>query len=661
MKLGTKLYAGFGGVLALAVILGGVSMWKMAAVRSDAGHMAEDLMPAVLVGNEVEREALRTMYAMRGYGYTAEATFLEQGRSGLRDVGGRLDEAVALAESGGETLLFLARSAERARSEVQKYEGLVDETEVVTGRLDGARHVMDQAAVAYMARCSSYLQGQNEKMQGYLDACVLADEDIEADWIEDRVFKINLVNEIIDLGNAIRVGNFKAQATRDPVLFREVQGLFARVQEKLDALNGVTQLAADLDNIEGCREAAQNYRSAMEAFLVDWLRREELGVRRNDVAGVILDEAKEAASGSVKMSSEMSTRAAQALAAASFTMLVGLGVALVLGVGVALVLTRSITGPIRGIARVLSGGAGQVVLAAAQVSDASQSLAEGASEQAASLEETGSSLEEIAGMVRRNAENASRVKELGGQARSAGDAGVRDMEQMTEAMEAIKTSSDEVAKIIKTIDEIAFQTNILALNAAVEAARAGEAGMGFAVVADEVRSLAQRAAAAAKETAVSIEDAVAKSSHGAGIAVQVAERLGEIVAKAREVDELAAEVAAASAEQSQGIEQINTAVAQMDKLTQGNAASAEESAAAAEELNAQSGSLRQAVGRLLGLVDGASGGEGDIGGDTGGAASVDDGAREKRRGGAGTMKGGLSRAGVGVMEGAGIGAGFKDF
>ncbi|MFM1944777.1 MAG: Dipeptide chemoreceptor protein, partial [Verrucomicrobiota bacterium] len=622
MKLGTKLYAGFGGVLALAVILGGVSMWKMAAVRSDAGHMAEDLMPAVLVGNEVEREALRTMYAMRGYGYTAEATFLEQGRSGLRDVGGRLDEAVALAESGGETLLFLARSAERARSEVQKYEGLVDETEVVTGRLDGARHVMDQAAVAYMARCSSYLQGQNEKMQGYLDACVLADEDIEADWIEDRVFKINLVNEIIDLGNAIRVGNFKAQATRDPVLFREVQGLFARVQEKLDALNGVTQLAADLDNIEGCREAAQNYRSAMEAFLVDWLRREELGVRRNDVAGVILDEAKEAASGSVKMSSEMSTRAAQALAAASFTMLVGLGVALVLGVGVALVLTRSITGPIRGIARVLSGGAGQVVLAAAQVSDASQSLAEGASEQAASLEETGSSLEEIAGMVRRNAENASRVKELGGQARSAGDAGVRDMEQMTEAMEAIKTSSDEVAKIIKTIDEIAFQTNILALNAAVEAARAGEAGMGFAVVADEVRSLAQRAAAAAKETAVSIEDAVAKSSHGAGIAVQVAERLGEIVAKAREVDELAAEVAAASAEQSQGIEQINTAVAQMDKLTQGNAASAVARAAAAADLNAPWGSRRPAVGGLRGWGEGASGGAGDIGGDTGGAASV---------------------------------------
>lgn len=276
------------------------------------------------------------------------------------------------------------------------------------------------------------------------------------------------------------------------------------------------------------------------------------------------------------------------------------------GITAAFFITRSITRPIRAVAETLSSGAEHTASAAGQVSAASQSLAEGASEQAASLEETSSSLEEMASMTKRNADTAGKVKDLGNQARVAGDAGVNDMNAMVNAMDAIKASSDDIAKIIKTIDEIAFQTNILALNAAVEAARAGEAGMGFAVVADEVRNLAQRCAQAAKETSVKIEDAVRKSAHGAEISGKVAQSLQAIVAKARQVDEMAGEVAAASQEQSQGIEQVNKAVAEMDKVTQSNAANAEESASAAEELNAQADSLRDAVSELLQLVDGSN-------------------------------------------------------
>jgi methyl-accepting chemotaxis protein len=178
------------------------------------------------------------------------------------------------------------------------------------------------------------------------------------------------------------------------------------------------------------------------------------------------------------------------------------------------------------------------------------------------------------------------------------------MQTMSAAMEAIKVSSDDIAKIIKTIDEIAFQTNILALNAAVEAARAGEAGMGFAVVADEVRNLAQRSAQAAKETATKIEGAINNTAQGVQISTKVAEALNEIVTKARQVDELVAEVSSASREQTQGITQINTAVGQMDKVTQSNAASAEECAAAAEELNAQAETMKHSVGELLQLVGG---------------------------------------------------------
>ena len=278
--------------------------------------------------------------------------------------------------------------------------------------------------------------------------------------------------------------------------------------------------------------------------------------------------------------------------------------ALVLGVFLAWLISRSIVAPLRVIAETLSAGAEQTASAAGQVSSSSQSLAEGASEQAAALEETSSSLEEMSSMTKRNAETAGQVKALGGDARKAGDLGVKDMTALMGAMDDIKRSSGDIAKIIKTIDEIAFQTNILALNAAVEAARAGEAGAGFAVVADEVRNLAQRCAQAAKETAGKIEDAVQKSARGADISAKVAKSLEEIVGKARQVDELAGEVAAASQEQSQGIAQVNTAVTQMDQVTQSNAANAEESAAAAEELTAQAESLKEAVSQLLRLVDG---------------------------------------------------------
>jgi methyl-accepting chemotaxis protein len=236
---------------------------------------------------------------------------------------------------------------------------------------------------------------------------------------------------------------------------------------------------------------------------------------------------------------------------------------------------------------------------AGMVASASQTLADGASQQAASLEETSSSLEEMASMTRRNAEGTQKANDLAKQTRHAADTGAADMGTMNAAMEAIKESSADIAKIIKTIDEIAFQTNILALNAAVEAARAGEAGMGFAVVADEVRNLAQRSAQAAKETSTKIESAIAKTEQGVQVSAKVSVGLQEIVGKIRQVDELVGEVASASHEQSQGIEQINSAVSQMDKVTQSNASTAEESASAAEELNSQANELQEAVGQLM--------------------------------------------------------------
>jgi methyl-accepting chemotaxis protein len=275
---------------------------------------------------------------------------------------------------------------------------------------------------------------------------------------------------------------------------------------------------------------------------------------------------------------------------------------LLIGTVFALVIVLGLKKALGGLASILKDGSHQLLAAAAQSSTASQSQAQGSSQQAASLEETSASLEEISSMVQRNAENARNAKDLANQTRTAADTGAMDMKEMSQAMGAIKASSDNIAKIIKTIDEIAFQTNILALNAAVEAARAGEAGMGFAVVADEVRSLAQRSAQAAKETAEKIEDSIQKSEVGVRISSKVQQSLEQMVEKARKVDELVAEIAAASHEQSQGIGQVNTAVGDMDKITQSNAASAEETARAAGELNLQAQALKGAVEELIQLV-----------------------------------------------------------
>jgi methyl-accepting chemotaxis protein len=267
-------------------------------------------------------------------------------------------------------------------------------------------------------------------------------------------------------------------------------------------------------------------------------------------------------------------------------------------------ISRGINKVLKRIADSLSAGAEQTAGAAGQVSAASQSVAEGASEQAASLEETSASLEELSSMTKRNAANADQCNALMAQTKEMVDGMARATDEMSRTISQIKGSSDDTAKIIKTIDEIAFQTNILALNAAVEAARAGEAGAGFAVVADEVRNLAQRSAQAARETAAKIEESVHNANQGVAVAGRVAAALQGTVSNAEKAAQLVGEIAAASKEQAQGIQQVNTAVTQMDKVTQSNAAGAEESAAAAGELTAQAESLKQTVSDLLSLVDG---------------------------------------------------------
>jgi methyl-accepting chemotaxis protein len=312
------------------------------------------------------------------------------------------------------------------------------------------------------------------------------------------------------------------------------------------------------------------------------------------IAASVQEEQKEA-------NEELTSMLAQSSVIGFLTFILTFGISL----PVIYLISRSIVNPISNSIWSLNEGAEQVASASGQVSSASHSLAEGSSEQAASIEETSSSLEEMASMTKQNASHAGEADGLMKDSKQIIDKANGSMKELTASMEEISKASEETQKIVKTIDEIAFQTNLLALNAAVEAARAGEAGSGFAVVADEVRNLAMRAADAAKNTSDLIEGTVKKIGDGSGLVTRTNEAFTEVTASTLRVGELVADIAAASSEQAQGIDQVNTAVADVDKVTQQNAASAEESASASQEMNAQAEQMKHMVAKLSVMVKGS--------------------------------------------------------
>ncbi|MDP1824182.1 MAG: methyl-accepting chemotaxis protein [Archangium sp.] len=312
------------------------------------------------------------------------------------------------------------------------------------------------------------------------------------------------------------------------------------------------------------------------------------------------------AGASVNASRENATSMAQ------LRVLVGSGAsfAILFGCFVAFWLSRQITRPIDRVVGELTRSATQVTSASDLVASSSQQMATGASQQASNLEEISASLEEVTAMTRQNASSAHRANADAQDAAQVATRGAEGMVRMGEAIARIHASAAETVKIIRTIDEIAFQTNLLALNAAVEAARAGEAGRGFSVVAEEVRNLAQRSSEAAKTTAALLEDSRRNAEHGVAVSSEVEKVLRDIISRVGKVSALVADVARASDQQSIGVNEINSAVAQLDQITQANAGSSQESASASEELSAQATELHRMVDGLNALLNGVQGGAG---------------------------------------------------
>jgi methyl-accepting chemotaxis protein len=600
MKLGTKIASGFVAILVIAVALGGLATFNMLKVKGDSDILADEYVKQSKIATRIQQDALETSLAARTYGFSEKDELYKEAITNIDQIKASLKEAGELAGKATH-LVKLKGIVDELNPKVEEWRKLIDETKANTGELKAARATMNDNAKQYMDYANKYLKDQEEKLKSEIAA------KLPPDKLAQRYNKTVIVNDLIDFGNAARVNAWKGMAMRDPAFYDEAAKQFPEIDKHVAEALAVTTHQVNIDQLNAIKKSAAAYKAALDDVIKETKHGADIGKKRVDVANATLEKAKMLADRGMELTIKSAEEASAALGTASWVMIIGLIVAIVIGVALAYFITSAITKPVNKIIEGLTDSSDQVASASGQISSSSQSLAEGSTEQASSLEETSSALEQVSGQVRLNADNANQASSLARDTRDAAEKGAQTMADMIGSMKAINKSSEEIAKIIKVIEEIAFQTNLLALNAAVEAARAGEHGKGFAVVAEEVRNLAQRSATAAKDTAALIEDAVKRASEGSEMANRSGAALNGIVESVKKVTDLVTEIAAASSEQAQGVDQVNTAVSQMDKVTQQNAAAAEETAAASEELNAQADRLKDMVNDLVGLVEGSSG------------------------------------------------------
>lgn len=565
MKLSAKLALGFGLILGMLVIVVGVyhtTLLKLNGMYQTVLHTDVEVYKSAA---KIDEQMLQGRRNEKDFILRLDTSYKKNLDENVKTIKAEADTIIKIAKEMGEN--ELAKQAEAIKEYAESYQS-----------------AFAKVVAAWEERglnSESGLQGSFRAATHKLEAMIDAKNDTE-----------------------LKVALLTVRRNEKDYLLRGDEKYVTAVKDNMKSL--VESFSAKHPgDADAFAAVANDYTKEFGALVA---KTNEIAAKTEEMRGVVhkiepaVDEVKTFASDEMELESDQAVKVSTSRSI--FALALGIAT-LAAGIFVAVLISNSIVPPIKRIIERLTEGAAQVAAASGQISRASQQLAEGAAEQASSLEEISSSMEEMSSMTNQNSDNAQKANELAKQSKTSSSGGNDETKRMIEAMKLITESSAETQKIIKTIDEISFQTNLLALNAAVEAARAGEAGKGFAVVAEEVRNLAQRAAGAAKNTSNLIEGSVQNTSSGSQIAGKLAVSLDDIENSAQKVSEIVAEISAASKEQAQGIGQVNGGISQLDKVTQMNATSAEETASASEELNAQANQMNDLVAELAGIVGGS--------------------------------------------------------
>jgi methyl-accepting chemotaxis protein len=672
LKLGVKMTLGFGFIILLVAIVGGLSIVNMSRITVLSERLKDAYIPEVRVANELERESLRTMRYFSEYSLSFDPDLYKEGMNNHSVVVGALDDALALSEQYSY-LSSLKTEAEIASQNVDEYGRQIALLKNSVDAIEAAREQMDAAAAKLLDQAEEYLNGQ-ASIQGE----EFAASNVGESALLLRAWKSRTMNAVIDMVNSARVLNFKAQATKDYSYMKEAVDALDQTGTLVQSIRAETKRSSDINFLGEIEKSAKSYQEAVRAAYNGFLEVEKIRNDSTEAGNKVLEAAKATASAGVGATQDIANTTAASLLASMSLILIGVAVALILALIIAVLLTRSIVNGLkqgvafaeeialgnlevqldinqkdeigiladalrsmlvalqekgrvieriaegdltvqfsktsekdglgesltimkRSLTDILSnvkGAVEQVASGADQVSQASQELSQGATEQASSLEEITSSINEINAQAKQNAENAMEANGIAKSAVTTAGDGNREMTSLQDAMAAINKSSDQIKKVVKVIDDIAFQINLLALNANVEAARAGKYGKGFAVVAEEVRNLAVKSGGAVQETTMMVEESIGNIELGNKYVESTAGKLKDIVNGVEKVAHFLEEISVASREQAQGIDQITEGLDQIDQVTQSNTASAEESASASEELAGQADQLQSLIQRF---------------------------------------------------------------
>jgi len=592
--LGYRISLGFGVLIAILLVIGLIGIINMRSASSDATRLSAVYVPEVNLANDVMQNFSNARYNILGFVSNDDEVSLKKAKTNFAELQANLLKVEELGKK--YNLKKLLEHQKLAAKGLVEYVATVEQNEKILVRKKAFDESTVSNAALFLKSIEAYRTTQEELLfKEMTDRVSPAD-------LRKRYAILEKIDDILSIATYSRVYGQRAQVKQDATLLEGAIKKFESLYKEVNGLKSQTTDSVTLGYLNSVESAAKTYEESLKGFIAVMQETSENQKKRfiavNELSTSIDAIADEGFSAIVTTSEETSS----SLSNASWMMIIGVVAGLFISVILAFFLIKSIVKVVVDSVKSLSEGTAQVVSASEQISSASVSLAEGASSQASSVEEVSATIEEATASNNQNADNSREANLLAQHSNDAARIGNQQVSDLMVAMEKITDSSQKIAKIIKTIDEIAFQTNLLALNAAVEAARAGEHGLGFAVVAEEVKNLAERSAGAAKEITGIIEASIDQVKMGTEVANRTKESFTEILTSIKKTSDLIGEIAISAKEQAEGMNQIATAMGSVDQITQQNASASEETAAAAEELNAQALSMLESVAEIAALA-----------------------------------------------------------